>query len=141
MKKLILAGIALLVGLLSTSSGPASPKVLPGSELDVQKIEVLYFHYERRCMTCNNVEKISKNALTKFYPEKVKSGEISFRSANIEEKAGKDLATRWKVSGQTLLVTMGNKKVDLTSTAFMYANTNPEKIEAAIKAQIDKFLK
>ena len=43
-----------------------------GTPVSTTKIEVYYFHFTRRCMTYQNVEKVSKNAVETLYPEKVK---------------------------------------------------------------------
>lgn len=106
-----------------------------------KKVEVYYFHFTRRCMTCNNVEKISKEAVEKQYPEKVKSGEIFFKSINLDEKNGEALGAKLKVEGQTLLILSGDKRVDLTDKGFMYANNSPDKLKAEIKKVIDDLLK
>jgi hypothetical protein len=105
------------------------------------KVDVYYFHFTRRCMTCNNVEKVSKDAVEKQYAEKVKAGEITFRSINLDEKEGEAIGAKLKVDGQTLLIVSGDKRVNLTEKAFMYANNSPEKLTAEIKKAIDEMLK
>jgi len=106
-----------------------------------KKIEVYYFHFTRRCMTCNNVEKVSKEAVEKQYAEKVKSGEITFQSINLDEKEGEAIGAKLKVEGQTLLIVSGDKRVDLTDKGFLYANNSPDKLKAEIKKAIDGMMK
>jgi hypothetical protein len=106
-----------------------------------KKIEVYYFHFTRRCMTCNNVEKVSKEAVEQQYAEKVKTGEIFFKSINLDEKEGEAIGSKLKVEGQTLLIVSGDKRVDLTDKGFMYANNSPDKLKAEIKKAIDEMLK
>jgi len=105
------------------------------------KIEVYYFHFTRRCTTCNNVEKVSKEAVEKQYPDKVKAGEITFQSINLDEKEGEAVGAKLKVEGQSLLIVSGSQRADLTDKAFLYANNSPEKLKAEIKKAIDKMLK
>ena len=107
----------------------------------VAKIEVYYFHFTRRCTTCQNVENVSRKAVETLYPEKIKKGEISFQSVNLDEKAGEALGTKYKIEGQTLIIISGDKKVDLTEKGFMYANDSPEKLKAEIKKAVDGLLK
>jgi hypothetical protein len=114
--------------------------VFAGSPV-TKKIEVYYFHFTRRCMTCNNVEKVSKEAVEKQYSEKVKAGEIRFRSINLDEKDGEAIGAKLKVEGQTLLIVSGDQRVDLTEKGFLYANNSPEKLKAEIKKAIDDMLK
>ncbi len=99
------------------------------------KIEVLYFHTSRRCITCNAVEKISKETVEKNYGK-----EVVFMAYNLDEKEGKSIGKKLRVSGSTLLVISGKEKVNLTNEAFMNAKSNPEKLEATLKETIDKFL-
>ena len=131
MKKKILFVLTLVM-----ISGLFAGNPLPGN-----KIEVYYFHFTRRCMTCNNVETVSKEAVEQQYAEKVKAGEISFKSVNLDEKEGEALGAKLKVEGQTLLIVSGDKRVDLTDKGFMYANNSPDKLKAEIKKAIDEMLK
>jgi len=106
-----------------------------------KKIEIYYFHFTRRCMTCTNVEKVSKAAVEQQYAEKVKTGEITFKSVNLDEKDGEAIGAKYKIEGQTLILISGDKRVDLTDKGFMYANNNPEKLKAEIKKAVDDMLK
>jgi len=117
----------------STNSGPSS--------LTAKKVEVYYFHFTRRCMTCNNVEKVSKEAVEQQYADKVKAGEITFKSVNLDEKDGEAIGKKLNVEGQTLLIVSGDKRTDLTDKGFMYANDSPDKLKAEIKKAIDNMLK
>jgi len=104
------------------------------------KIEVYYFHFERRCATCNAVENETQIALKEFYPEKVEAGDIVFISINLEDEENKALAEKLLVSGQSLLVVCGEKKLDLTDDGFKYARSSPEKLHASIQTAIDPLL-
>ena len=117
------------------------PVMFAGNPLPTTKIEVYYFHFTRRCSTCQNLENVSKKAVETLYPEKVKKGEISFQSVNLDEKAGEALGARYKVDGQTLLVICGDKKIDLTEKGFLYANNSPDKLTAEIRKAVDGMMK
>ena len=105
-----------------------------------EDVQVYYFHYTRRCATCNAVENETKMALEMFYEEKMKAGTIDFTSLNLEEDKGKTLAQTLHVSGQTLLIVKGETHVNLTNEGFMNARTNPTKFHEILKTQIDKLL-
>jgi hypothetical protein len=130
MKKTLLFFVALFMASGLFAGNPAA-----------RKIEVYYFHFTRRCMTCNNVEKVSKEAVEQQYAEKVKAGEITFKSINLDEKEGEAIGAKLKIEGQTLLIVSGDKRVDLTDKGFMYANDSPGKLKAEIKKAIDNMLK
>jgi hypothetical protein len=105
--------------------------------VDEQKIEVFYFHNTRRCATCQAVESVTKNTLEEYFPEQMKEGLITFQSLDIEEDVNEPLAKQLHVSGQTLLFVKDGKQKDLTNDAFMYARTNPEKLQEKIKKAVN----
>lgn len=132
---MLASGLYACTGTTTSQSDPAA-NLAPGN-----KVEVLYFHFTRRCMTCNNVEKVSKDAVENQFADKVKSGEVTFRSINLEEKEGETAGAKYKIDGQSLVVVCGDKKVDLTEQGFMYANNKPEKLKAEIKKAVEGMLK
>ena len=105
-----------------------------------EDIQVYYFHFTKRCVTCNAVENETKVALEMFYEDKMKSGTIDFTSLNLEENEGETMAQTLHVSGQALLIIKGETKVNLTNEGFMNARTNPTRFHEIIKTQIDKLL-
>jgi hypothetical protein len=104
-------------------------------------ITVYYFHFTRRCKTCNNVEKVSKEAVNTQFATQVKKGEVSFKSVNLDEKEGEAIGAKYKIEGQTLIVISGDKRVDLTDKGFLYANDSQAKLKAEIKKAVDGLLK
>lgn len=141
MKKIFLLSfmIAFLSGSFSCEAQKKQPEKAGNTVSD--KVEVYYFHFTRRCLTCNAVEAETKKALETLYPEKVKSGKITFASVNLEDDGSKAVAEKCKASGQSLLVISGNKRTDLTNSGFMYARSQPEKLKAEIKSTIDPLIK
>lgn len=97
--------------------------------------EVYYFHYTRRCATCNAVEETTIQALKEFYGDKVK-----FTSLNLDDDEPKIIAKSMEVNGQSLVIMANGKKFDLTNEAFMHALNNPDKLKHKIKATLDPLL-
>jgi hypothetical protein len=104
------------------------------------KVEVYYFHHTRRCATCNAVENESLKAIKLLYPIQLKSGKITFKSVNLDDKGSKVFADKCKAEGQSLLVISKRVRIDLTDTGFMYARSNPEKLQEELKKRIDPLL-
>lgn len=104
------------------------------------KVDVYYFHYTRRCITCNAVEDEARKTIEQFYSEKFKNGEITFTSVNLDEDEGKAVGDKIGASSQALLIIKGDTKIDLTNDGFMNARTNPEKYREIVKKEIDKLL-
>ena len=109
--------------------------------LSGERIEVLYFHLTRRCVTCQAVENVAREAVHEIYADEIKNGKIVFRSLNIEDESSEADAQRVGAAGQCLLIVIGDTRIDLTSEGFMYARTKPEKLRDEIKKAIDPLLK
>ncbi|MFO8234125.1 MAG: hypothetical protein R6U04_01790, partial [Bacteroidales bacterium] len=63
------------------------------------EVTVYYAHFKRRCVTCNTVEKVSKEAVAELYDDAV-----SFRAINLDEPEGKKEGEKVGISGQCLLI-------------------------------------
>jgi len=127
-KALILMGLLsflLPVFVLAQTNSVSSPK----------KVEVYYFHFEKRCATCNAVESVSKETVLP-YGEKV-----VFTSVNLDETSGAAIGKKMNVDSQTLLLVCGAERVDLTNEAFLNARSKPEKLKKAIQVKLDRLLK
>lgn len=133
--KLYQAALTLIVflGLFSNTYSQGISEDLPP---DQNSVEVYYFHNQRRCVTCREVEKVSKATVAELY-----NGMVKFEVYNLEEAKGKDMAKKLKVAGQALVIIKGETKIDLTNESFRYAKNEPERLEALIKKTIDPLLK
>jgi hypothetical protein len=141
MKKLIsLSVLALLVVSFFTVSSIAANKKTQTVVSKSAKVEVYYFHFTRRCMTCNAVESESKAAIAALYPTQAKKGLITFKAVNLDEKTSEALAKKCNAEGQALLVISGGKRVDLTEQGFMYAKSSPLRLKTELKKTIDPLL-
>lgn len=104
------------------------------------KVEVYYFHYSRRCVTCQSVENQSQKILKELYSKQVKAGTVKFIGVNLDEKGSDAIAKKVNAEGQALLVISKGKRVDLTEQGFMYARSKPEKLKEELKKAIDPLL-
>lgn len=142
MKQLILISVfTLLVGTISASAQCCGAKVAdlanPASvdQTDEAGVKAYYFHATRRCVTCQAVETVTKEALKEYY-----GGKVIFQSIDRDEDSKNPLIKKYKVNGQTLLIVKGDKTVNLTNDAFLNARTNPDKLKAKIKSTIDPMI-
>ncbi|MTK53184.1 nitrophenyl compound nitroreductase subunit ArsF family protein [Paludibacter sp.] len=142
MKRTLLFSLIMLLTASFVGSQPAKKGVsAPVSSVKQTKVEVYYFHFTRRCVTCQAVETESQKAVVALYPAQSKQGVIVFKSFNLDDKASKAMAARCKAEGQALLVISGNKRFDLTDQGFMYARNNPDKLKAELKKIIDPLIR
>lgn len=138
MKKSIsaLAILVLIISVFAVNSVAADKKVKTTVSKSA-KVEVYYFHYTRRCVTCEAVENETQKVLKTLYANQLKAGKIKFTSVNLDEEGSAALAKKCKAEGQALLIVSGTKRVDLTDQAFMYARSKPAKLKEELKKAID----
>lgn len=127
--------LALMFGSISCNNQGNKKEV--AQEISTSNVNVYYFHFTRRCVTCLAVEENARKAIEALYPNEVKTGEYSFTSLNLDEASTKGIADKLGVGGQSLMVVQGDKKIDITSAAWMAAH-DPEKMKSEIKSGIDK---
>jgi len=142
MKKLISVSVLMffVISMITCAADNKPAKANKSSVSSASKVEVYYFHFTRRCVTCQAVETESKKAIQALYPTQVKQGKVRFTQVNLDNEGSAAIAKKCEVSGQTLLVVSGGKRVDLTDKGFMYAKSSPYKLKAELKKVIDPLL-
>jgi hypothetical protein len=140
MKRILMMSFALFMILESFTCNAQNNKKQNITRSITPKIEVYYFHFTRRCMTCMAVESESRKIIQSLYPAQFKKGIITFSSVNLDEENSEFIAKKCQASGQSLLIIKGKKRIDLTSEGFMYAKSNPDKLKQKIKKTIDPLL-
>jgi hypothetical protein len=139
MKNLLLLSLSFL--LYAGVSCNGQPRQKPVTEASATgDIEVYYFHLTTRCVTCRTVEAEAKKDLNMLYPDLMKDGKISFIALNLDEDQGKTVGEKLGVSGQTLLIVKGDKKINITNEGFLYAVSQPEKFKEVIKNKVDALI-
>ena len=105
------------------------------SENSVQNdIQLIQFHTEHRCVTCNNIEKLSK--------ETIKGNEaISFVLYNVDDEKNAKVAEQFEATGTSLYLYNSKTKAtkDLTEMAFMYAKNEGDKFKTELQKEISEF--
>lgn len=140
MKRIVFFSL-MLSFLMSSMSCESQNKKAPKATTTVSnKIEVYYFHYTRRCITCNAVEDVTKKTLAELYPEQQKKHTIVFASVNLDDATSKAVAEKCQAEGQGLILLANGKRIDLTDKGFMYAKSKPEKLKEELKKAIDTLL-
>lgn len=132
MRKFITILAILLIGIMTGSAQTAQKETSVNTS---GNIEAYYFHFNTRCVTCRAVEAQAKADIESLY-----SGKITFKAVNLDEASSKAIADKLGISGQTLIIVKGEKKIILTNEGFMYATTNPAKFKSIIKQKVDNLI-
>lgn len=134
MKKIVMFSFALAMMMGSLSCDAQTTKKEDKTNAST-KVEVYYFHFNARCVTCKAVEAEAKKDIETLYGSKV-----TFQSVNLDDDSSKALAEKLQVAGQSLLIVKGDTKINITNQGFMYARNNPEKFKSVIKEKVDQLM-
>ena len=142
MKKNILLLIGIAIAFLSAEAQQTEEK---SSKQEItSKVDVYYFHGDRRCKTCKAVGSVTHEYLKEAYAKEVEAGIVNFHDVNYDQDENKELAKKMEVSGSSLLVkkTQGTlvRVENITNLAFMYAIANPDQLKITIKKKIDDII-
>ena len=103
-----------------------------------QKVDVYYFHFTRRCVSCVNVQNATERVLAENYSEDIEKGTIVYHEINLSEPDSQSIAQMLGVGGQALLVVSGDKKYDLTMQGFMYASRDYDRFKETLDSAISR---
>ena len=129
MKKIVFSSVFIILAMLfASNNGNAQTKA-------TTTIQVIQFHSEHRCMTCNKIEELARIALKK-YPS------IPFSLVNADDKKNEKQCTQFQAYGSSLFLynTKSKKIKNLTEMAFMNAG-DQEKFITEFYKNMDAFLK
>lgn len=136
MKKNILTSVIITALLLFVSCDGNSQTKKTTAKTSTAKttIEIIQFHSEHRCMTCNKIEKLTRLTL-KDFPT------IPFLLVNVDETKNEKKAEQFEATGTALFLynPKTGKKKDLTDFAFMTAG-DEAKFQKELKKEIEKFI-
>ena len=116
-----------------------------GIENGVNIVQVINFHSNYRCVTCNAIEKQSRETIENNFKDELGEGTLIFKTVNVTEKTNYKLAEEFEASGTALfihiLVDGQSEKVNLTQFAFMNARSDDGAFEKRLVGEIQKALK
>lgn len=98
-----------------------------------KNIEIIQFHSEHRCMTCNKIEELTRETLKSY-------SSIPFLLVNVDDKKNEKIATQFEATGTALFLynSVTKKKQDLSDMAFMNAG-DKDKFIKELKKKIEAF--
>lgn len=134
MKSKIIIMFVLLAVFLSCKNEVKEDAIAINKKTIQTEIQLIQFHTEHRCVTCNNIEKLSK--------ETIKGNDkISFILYNVEDEKNAKVAEQFEATGTSLYLYNSKTKTskDLTEMAFMYAKNEGEKFKTELQKEISAF--
>jgi len=85
---------------------PAPSSTAAGDPTDApsRRLVACYFHSTKRCAKCNTIEAYAKEALDTLFPEQIASGEIEWRTANMDDVWNLDAVQRYGLVRSSLVL-------------------------------------
>lgn len=144
MKKLLFILLA-VIGLTSCGNNQNANAQTSTKATQKDVIEVIYFHGKQRCITCNAIEKLTKEVVEKDFAQQLKDGKITFKIVDISTKEGEKIADKYEVTWSSLYINKWKDgkeaKNNMTDFGFSYAKNSPDVFKAGVKKKIDELLK
>ncbi len=139
MKKLLilLFSIELIFSLGSCNTQESKKSEKSNQKSTIEKVQVYYFHGTRRCATCKAVGQVSQELVENKYGDNDK---VEFIEIDYDVPGNEELVEKFEVISSGLYVYNGENDINLTSFAFQYAKTDPDKLRNRLIKLIDKNL-
>ena len=138
-----LSMLPLFIGLLlSACSSSNNDRAEDKSGISDNRVEVIYFHGNMRCLTCKAIEKFAKETVDSMYPDEVKNGKLRFRVVSILDN--EKMADDYQTTGSSLFVTTYingiEKRTDMTEFGFKTARKRHEYFQDSLSKVIRQSL-
>ena len=137
MKKLVIAFLVALA-VISTSSLAAA------GEKPADKVIAYYFHGSFRCVTCNTMEKYSREAIETNFKDALASGKIEFKEINVEDRGNEHFVNDYQLYTKSLVLSLVKDGKETRSKnldkIWEYAR-NKQKFIDYVASEINGFLK
>lgn len=130
--KFLLKSVILLVVFLNGCSQKPSDE---NSYIPKTSVEVIFFHTNYRCTTCEAIKSESKKIIEQEYGNKVR-----FLTYDLYERKTRKIAKSLGVHSQMLLIISSQNKIEITVDGFLYAHSNPEKYKQVLVEKINSLL-
>lgn len=102
-----------------------------------QKLDVYYFHSQRRCPTCLAIEKETRRVLEDSFKAEMEAGALKLTVLNLEKAESQPLAQWFEIwDSSLLLVDAQGQKIDLSPMAFASARKQPEQFREQLAVAI-----
>lgn len=120
-------------------------KTICKKEPKSEAVEVLYFHNDDRCETCEAIERLTTEVINSKFSKELNNGKLQLSIIDFSTTEGEKIANMYEVTKTTLFINKwygGTVSCDnLTEYGFATATTNPEEYKLQIEAKLTMLLK
>ena len=123
------------------TTGPESPAPVRRTVATSDKVVVYYLHTTFRCVTCNEIERLTKALVETEFADDLTAGRIEWREANFQQD--ESLAKRYEVVSSCVVVVniQGGKERDFQRLDDVWTRyQDPADFNGYVGAAIRKYL-
>ena len=112
------------------------------AQVDLQKINIYYFHTSYRCKSCNMIEGLTKEAVTEEFSQELQKGTITFTPINVETDMNKHFIEKYKLVSKSIIVSkvLDNKEKEWKNLdQIWFLLRKPDKFKKYVTDEIKKY--
>lgn len=113
--------------------------------LPANRVDVIYFHVNQRCVTCLCFEDHINNVIEKYFQDAIASGKLTYRVLNAQTPQNTEIAKEYGAVGSQLFIntiTDGKDHIeDIDTIWYWNCRNNPQGFELKVKNAIELRLK
>lgn len=132
-KNILVSVVATMMLLFISSNGNAQNAQKVAAKTTTTSLEVIQFHSEHRCMTCNKIEELSRETLKSFT-------NVPFKLVNVDDSKNEKLAEQFQATGTSLYLYNSKTKKIKNLTDFAFSNAfDKNRFVTGLKKEINAF--
>ena len=119
----------------ASSNGNTSPGLR-------NRVEIVYFHRDRRCYSCTRAEQLITYTIDTYYQKEVNSGKLVYKVLNVQDEANAAIAGKYGAYGSSLFLNEVRDGVDHIErvTDIWFLLSDAEAFAIRLKSHIDEHL-
>lgn len=118
-------------------------KIDPNNKISRRdSIEIIYFHGNRRCYSCEIIENYTVLTLEEFFQPELKNKKITFQSVNGELPENRDIVLQYQARGSSLFINVvkdGKDNIEEDVQVWRLVS-DEDRFSSYLKKKIEKYL-
>lgn len=106
---LALIVFSVIAMIVREAKAPSAVSEESAAQVSADTVEVYYFHGNQRCYTCNQIEELTKKAISDKYTKELADGKIVMRSVNVEIPENEHFIKDFQLSTRSVVMRKGDK--------------------------------
>jgi thiol-disulfide isomerase/thioredoxin len=133
----LFVALALIFGACSHSVKESDTNLSEAEIFENTKVAVFYFHGKMRCPTCNELEKVSREAVEENFAD---NDDVNFYEIDFSIKENQDISNKYEVAFSSLVIAKKDNHIDISMETFPLVFSDPNQIKELIINEVNNYL-